>query len=715
MYSRVLAALTTAGVAAAALAQTPPARPALNYPKTATVEQVDDYHGIKVADPYRWLEDLDSPQTAAWVQAQNEVTFKFLGEISARNKIRERITRLWDFEKYGTPFKEGGRYFYSKNDGLQPQSVIYVTEALNAEPRVLIDPNKFSADGTVALAALSIRDDGKLAAYGVSTGGSDWVTFKVRNVDTGQDLPDEVKWTKFSGASWTKDGRGFYYSRFDEPAGNKLGDVTYYHKLYFHRLGTPQSEDQLIYHRPDQKEWEFAGSVTEDGHYLIIVVFHGTERKNRIYYQDLKAADGRTVELLNDFDAEYGFVGNDGPVFWFQTDLGAPRGRLIAIDTRQPERTNWKELIPQAAETLTGVSVVGNTFFASYLKDAHSVVRLFDLAGKPLRELELPGLGSAGGFGGKRTDTETFYNFTSFSVPNTIYRYDLTTGQSAVFRKPKVDFDPDRYETKQVFYKSKDGTRIPMFVTHKKGLRLDGNNPTLLYGYGGFNVSLTPYFSVSRLVWLELGGVYALANIRGGGEYGTEWHDAGKLHNKQNCFDDFIAAAEWLIANQYTSPKKLAILGGSNGGLLVGACLTQRPDLFGACLAAVGVLDMLRFTKFTIGWEWVSDYGSPDDPEGFKTLYRYSPLHNLKAGTCYPPTLVTTADHDDRVVPAHSFKFISALQAAQGCDNPVLIRIETKAGHGGGKPTQKIIEEATDQYAFLVRVLEVDAAALETP
>ncbi len=712
MYSRVFAVLATTGVAVLALAQTPPPRPALSYPKTATVEQVDDYHGVKVADPYRWLEDLDSPQTAAWVRAQNDVTFKFLGEIPAREKIRERITRLWDFEKYGTPFKEGGRYFYSKNDGLQPQSVIYVTEALNAEPRTLIDPNKFSADGTVALAALSISDDGKLAAYGVSTGGSDWVTFKVRNVDTGEDLPDEVKWTKFSGASWTKDGRGFYYSRFDEPAGNKLGDVTYYHKLYYHRLGTPQSEDQLVYHRPDQKEWEFAGSVTEDGQYLIIVVFHGTERKNRIYYQDLKAADGRTVELLNDFDAEYGFVGNDGPVFWFQTDLDAPRGRLMAIDTRRPERTNWKELIPQAAETLTGVSVVGDTFFASYLKDAHSVVRLFDLTGKPLRELELPGLGSAGGFGGKRTDTETFYNFTSFSVPNTIYRYDLTTGQSAVFRKPKVDFDPDRYETKQVFYNSKDGTRIPMFITHKKGLRLDGNNPTLLYGYGGFNVSLTPYFSVSRLVWLELGGVYALANIRGGGEYGTEWHDAGKLHNKQNCFDDFIAAAEWLIANKYASPKKLAILGGSNGGLLVGACLTQRPDLFGACLAAVGVLDMLRFTKFTIGWEWVSDYGSPDDPAGFQTLYKYSPLHNLKAGTCYPPTLVTTADHDDRVVPAHSFKFISALQAAQGCDNPVLIRIETKAGHGGGKPTQKIIEEATDQYAFLVRVLEVDATAL---
>ncbi len=687
----------------------------LEYPKTPTVDVVDDYHGMKVADPYRWLEELDSPQTAEWVQAQNELTFKYLAEIPARERIRQRLTRLWDFEKYGVPFREGGRYFYSRNDGLQPQFVVYVADSLEVEPRVLIDPNKFSADGTVALAGLSISDDGRLAAYGVSSGGSDWVTYKVRNVDTGEDLPDEVKWTKFSGASWTKDGRGFFYSRFDEPQGNKLGDVNYYQKLYYHRIGTPQSADELVYHRPDQKEWEFSGSVTEDGRYLIIAVFVGTERKNRIYYQDLTEPSRETVRLLDDFDAQYEFVGNDGPVFWFFTDLAAPRGRVIAIDTRRPQREHWEELIPEAPETLAGVSVVGDRFIARYLRDAHSVVRLFDFAGRPLGEVALPGLGSVGGFGGKRTDRETFYSFSSFSTPGTIYRYDLSTGQSTVFRRPKVDFDPDRYETRQVFYNSKDGTRIPMFITHRKGLKLDGNNPTFLYGYGGFNVSLTPYFSVARLAWMEMGGVYALANIRGGGEYGTEWHDAGRLHNKQNCFDDFIAAAEYLVNNQYTNPKKLAIAGESNGGLLVGACMTQRPDLFGACLPAVGVLDMLRFTKFTIGWEWVSDYGSPDDPEGFRTLYRYSPLHNIKPGVCYPATLVTTADHDDRVVPAHSFKFIAALQAAQGCDNPVLIRIETRAGHGGGKPTQKIIDEVTDQYAFLVRVLDMDISTLGQP
>lgn len=712
MYLRVSAALVSASFVALALAQSPAPRPVLTYPTTATVEQVDEYHGVKIADPYRWLEDLDSPATAAWVQAQNEITFKFLEEVPARDQIRERITRLWDFEKFGTPFKEGGRYFYSRNEGLQAQSVIYVVDRLDAEPRVLIDPNKFSEDGTIALAGLTISDDGRFAAYGLSSAGSDWIEYKVRNIDTAEDLPDLVKWIKFRGVSWTKDNAGFFYSRFDEPAGGKLEDVNYYQKLFYHRVGTPQSDDRLVYERPDQKEWGFSGDVTEDGRYLIITVSQGTERKNRVYYQDLQAADGQTIKLLDDFDAQYLFIDNEGPVFWFFTDLEAPRGRVIAIDTRHPERENWKELIPQAAETLLWASVVGEHFIASYLKDAHSQVRVFDLGGRPVREVELPGVGSAGGFGGKRGDPETFYSYTSFNTPATIYRYDVSTGQSTVFRKPKVDFDPDRYEVKQVFYTSKDGTRVPMFITHRKGLKLDGSNPTFLYGYGGFNAAMLPRFSVSRLVWMEMGGVYALANIRGGGEYGKEWHDAGRLKNKQNCFDDFIAAAEWLIAHNYTSPKKLAISGGSNGGLLVAACMLQRPDLFGACLPAVGVLDMLRFHKFTIGWAWVSDYGSPDDPEMFRVLHAYSPLHNIRPGTCYPPTLATTADHDDRVVPSHSFKFISALQAAQGCDNPVLIRIETKAGHGGGKPTQKIIEEVSDEYAFLVRVLEVDASAL---
>ena len=711
MKARTLASFTltlgTLAAVAVGYAQTAPRTAHLPYPKTKTVDQIDDYSGTKVADPYRWLEDLDSPETATWVAAENEVTFKFLEEIPARDKIKARMTHLWDYEKYGTPFKEGGRYFFSKNDGLQPQSVIYVTEALDAEPRVLIDPNKLSVDGTVALAGLDISDDGKLMAYGLSAAGSDWVEYHVRDIDAGQDLADDLKWIKFSGASWTKDNRGFYYSRYDEPKGNELETVNYYQKLFYHQLGTPQAADKLIYDRPDQKEWGFGGYVTEDGQYLIVSISQGTERKNRVYYQDLKAGDGKIVQLLDDFDALYSFVNNDGPVFWFQTDLDAPRGRVIAIDTRQPERQNWKELIAQAEETLQGVSVVGDMFIAEYLKDAHSLVRVFDLTGKLVRDVELPGLGSAGGFGGKRKDKETFYNYTSFSYPSTIFHYDIASGASRVFRKPKVDFDPDQFETRQVFYASKDGTRMPMFITHKKGLKLDGNNPTLLYGYGGFNVSMTPYFSVARLVWLEMGGVYALPNIRGGGEYGNEWHDAGRLLKKQNCFDDFIAAAEWLIANKYTGTPKLAISGGSNGGTLVGACMTQRPDLFGACLPAVGVMDMLRYNKFTIGWAWTSDYGSPEDPEYFKVLLAYSPLHNLKPGTCYPATLATTADHDDRVVPAHSFKFISALQAAQGCDNPVLIRIETRAGHGGGKPTQKIIEEISDEYAFLVRVLDM--------
>jgi len=711
MKARTLASFTltlgTLAAVAVGYAQTAPRTAHLPYPKTKTVDQIDDYSGTKVADPYRWLEDLDSPETATWVAAENEVTFKFLEEIPARDKIKARMTHLWDYEKYGTPFKEGGRYFFSKNDGLQPQSVMYVSEALDAEPRVLIDPNKLSVDGTVALAGLDISDDGKLMAYGLSAAGSDWVEYHVRDIDAGQDLADDLKWIKFSGASWTKDNRGFYYSRYDEPKGNELETVNYYQKLFYHQLGTPQAADKLIYDRPDQKEWGFGGYVTEDGQYLIVSISQGTERKNRVYYQDLKAGDGKIVQLLDDFDALYSFVNNDGPVFWFQTDLDAPRGRVIAIDTRQPERQNWKELIAQAEETLQGVSVVGDMFIAEYLKDAHSLVRVFDLTGKLVRDVELPGLGSAGGFGGKRKDKETFYNYTSFSYPSTIFHYDIASGASRVFRKPKVDFDPDQFETRQVFYASKDGTRMPMFITHKKGLKLDGNNPTLLYGYGGFNVSMTPYFSVARLVWLEMGGVYALPNIRGGGEYGNEWHDAGRLLKKQNCFDDFIAAAEWLIANKYTGTPKLAISGGSNGGTLVGACMTQRPDLFGACLPAVGVMDMLRYNKFTIGWAWTSDYGSPEDPEYFKVLLAYSPLHNLKPGTCYPATLATTADHDDRVVPAHSFKFISALQAAQGCDNPVLIRIETRAGHGGGKPTQKIIEEISDEYAFLVRVLDM--------
>ncbi|MGF1986943.1 MAG: prolyl oligopeptidase family serine peptidase [Nostoc sp. ZfuVER08] len=681
----------------------------LTYPSSHKSNQIDNYHGTVVTDPYRWLENPDSPETRAWIESQNQVTFGYLGEISAREKIKQRLTKLWDYEKYSIPFKEGEQYFYFKNDGLQNQSVLYTLKSLDAEPRVLLDPNKLSEDGTVALSGLSISEDGKLLAYGISTSGSDWQEWKVRDIETGEDLQDHLKWIKFSGASWTSDRQGFFYSRYDEPnQKTRLEDVNFYQKLYYHQLGKPQSEDVLIYHRPDQKEWGFSGGVTEDGRYLIISVWLGTDSKNLVFYKDLTNPNAEVIELINEFEADYSFIDNDGSVFYFRTDLNAPRGRLIAIDTNKPAPENWQEIIPQSAETLESVGILNNQLVADYLKDAHTQIKIFDLKGEFIREVELPGLGSAGGFGGKRYDTETFYNFTSFTIPGTIYRYDMVTGKSEIFRAPKVDFNPDDYETKQVFYHSKDGTKVPMFITHKKGIKLDGNNPTYLYAYGGFNASMTPGFSVSLLVWMEMGGVYAMPNLRGGGEYGEEWHQGGMKEKKQNVFDDFIAAAEWLIANKYTKTDKLAIAGGSNGGLLVGACMTQRPDLFGAALPAVGVMDMLRFHKFTIGWAWTAEYGSPDNPEEFPALYAYSPLHNLKPDTAYPATLITTADHDDRVVPAHSFKFAAALQANHTGDAPVLIRIETKAGHGAGKPTAKIIEEAADKWAFLVRTLDVE-------
>jgi prolyl oligopeptidase len=681
----------------------------LVYPESKKVEQVDDYHGVKIADPYRWLEDLDSADTHAWVEAQNNVTFAYLNDIPARAQIKQRLTKLWNYERYTLPQKRGSRYFYSKNNGLQNQSVLYTATALDAAPQVLLDPNTLSTDGTVALSGVTVSDDGRLLAYGVAQAGSDWQEWRVRDVETAKDLPDVVRWVKFSGASWTKDGKGFFYSRYDEPkAGTQMTGANYFHKLYYHRLGTPQTDDALVYERPDQKEWNINGQVTDDGRYLIISTTQGTDRRNRIFYKDLQAADAAVKPLLDRGDASYGVIDNDGTTFWVRTDLDAPRGRVVAVDVNKPEPSDWKVVIPQATETLEGANVVGDLLVASYLKDAHTQIKVYDLKGKLAREIKLPGIGTAGGFGGKRTDQETFYSFTSYTTPATIYRYDTKTGQSTVFRAPKVDFNPADYESKQVFYNSKDGTRVPMIITYKKGLKLDGQNPTLLYSYGGFNVALTPGFSVGNLVWMEMGGVYAVPNLRGGSEYGEDWHQGGMKLKKQNVFDDFIAAAEYLIANKYTSTPRLAIFGGSNGGLLVGAAMTQRPDLFGAALPAVGVMDMLRFQKFTIGWAWVSDYGSSDNAEEFKALYAYSPLHNIKPGTCYPPTLVTTADHDDRVVPSHSFKFAATMQAAQGCANPVLIRIETRAGHGAGKPTSKQIEEVADRWGFLVRALNMN-------
>jgi prolyl oligopeptidase len=694
----------------------------LSYPATKKVEQTDNYHGREVADPYRWLEDVDSEETKKWVEAQNKVTFDWLAQIPTREPLKRRLTELWNYERYGLPHKKGGRYFYTRNDGLQNQSAIYVidpptnggsaaavgTAHPTGQGRLLLDPNKLSGDGTVALSNWVASEDGELLAYGLAGAGSDWQEWHVLEVDSGKKLSDHLKWVKFSRVSWTPDGKGFYYSRYDEPPpGEQYTGTNYYQKLYFHRLGEPQEKDALVYKRDDEKEWGFNGDVTDDGKYLVISVWRGTDPKNQVFYRDLSQDDAPIVELLKGFDAEYEFIDNDGPVFWFMTDLDAPLKRVIAIDTREPARTNWKELIPESKDTLESTSAIGGHFVLSYLKDACSAVKVFSLTGEPVRDVALPDLGSVGGFAGRRDDHETFYTFTSYTVPGSIYRYDVTTGESRVFREPKVAFDPKQFETRQVFYTSKDGTKLPMMIVGKRGYKQDGSNPTILYAYGGFNISLSPSFNVANIAWLEMGGLYAVANLRGGGEYGREWHEAGMLDKKQNVFDDFIAAAEWLTKNNYTSSEKLAIRGGSNGGLLVGAAMTQRPELFAAAVPAVGVMDMLRYHKFTIGWAWVNEYGSSDDAKQFETLIKYSPLHNLKPATKYPATMVTTADHDDRVVPGHSFKFAAALQATQAADKPALIRIETRAGHGAGTPTTKLIESATDVLAFLSAALGV--------
>jgi prolyl oligopeptidase len=685
----------------------------IEYPATRRGDAVDDYHGAKVADPYRWLEDdvRQSSEVAAWVEAQNKVTFAHLEAIPQRERIQKRLTELWNYEKFSAPSKVGGKYFFFKNDGLQNQDVLYVQPSLEAEPRMLLDPNTWSKDGTIALAGLAVSEDARWLAYGVAQAGSDWKTWRVLEVDSGRQHDDELKWVKFSGASWTTDSRGFFYSRYDEPKeGDQFQGLNLNQKLFYHRVGTSQDDDVLVYERPDHPEWGFNTDVTEDGRYLVISAWKGTDDKYVVFYKDLDEPYGLPRQLIGDFKNEYIFIGNDATRFYFRTDVDAPRKRVIAFDVRQPQRQHWQEIIPQAEETLVSTHIVANMLVASYLKDARSQYKMFALDGRFVREVQFPTIGTASGFGGRRTDTETFYSFSSFATPPSIYRYDMITGQSTLLRRSGAEVDPEDYEVKQVFYNSKDGTRVPMFLSHKKGLKLDGTNPTLLYGYGGFNIPLTPSFSISRLAWMEMGGVLAVANLRGGGEYGEAWHRAGTKLDKQNVFDDFIAAAEWLIENRYTRSKKLAIQGGSNGGLLVGAAMTQRPELFGACLPAVGVMDMLRFHKFTAGRFWVDDYGSSDDPEQFKALYAYSPYHSLEPGTCYPPTLITTADTDDRVVPGHSFKFAAALQHAQSCDNPVLIRIETRAGHGAGKPTSKLIEEVADQWSFLVKHLDMKIA-----
>ena len=675
----------------------------LTYPAARASSQVDEYFGIKVADPFRWMEDLDAPEVTAWIERENALTRSVIDAVPQRAAMQSRLMELINFERYTPPRRRGTRYFYSHNTGLQNQNIIYWTEGLDGTPNVLLDPNTMSGDGTVAISGFSPSEDGTLAAYAIADAGSDWLRWHVRDVTTGKDLPDVVEWSKFSSASWLNDGSGFFYQGYDAPEGDALKSVNYFHKIFFHRLGTPQSEDRLIFDRPDDREFNLGAAVTDDGRYLLIYQSKGSSPKNELAVKDLANPDAALIVLSDAADAIYSPIDNNGTRFWIQTTLDAPNGRVVEIDLANPAREHWKTIIEESRNHLDNVSMIDDTLIASYLADAQNIIELHSPDGGHIGRLSLPAIGSVAGFGGKRTDTETFYLFTNFTTPSTIYRLDMKTRESVPYREPKLQFDPALYETKQVFYASKDGTRVPMFLSYKKGLAQDGSNPTLLYGYGGFSVSLQPEFSSANLLWMEMGGLYVQPSLRGGGEYGESWHQAGTKLKKQNVFDDFIAAAEWLIANNYTAPKKLAISGASNGGLLAAACELQRPDLFGAALPAVGVFDMLRFDKFTIGWAWKTDYGAPHENEAeFHALFRYSPLHNVTPGTGYPPTLITTADHDDRVFPAHSFKFAAALQAAQAGTNPILIRIETRAGHGAGMPLSKRVELIVDQYAFLL-------------
>jgi len=687
---------------------------ALAYPVARKADQTDDYFGTKVSDPYRWMEDVDSPELKTWIDAENELTQNYLAQIPVRETMQRRLTELLNFERYTAPSRRGTRYFYSHNSGLQNQNVLYWQEGLTGEPHVLLDPNTFSADGTVAISGISITDDGALAAYSIADAGSDWVKWHIRSVTTGDDLPDLIEWSKFSGAAWLKDNSGFFYARYDAPAPNAseaeaFKTANYFHKVYFHKLGTSQSEDKLIFHRPDDGELNIGAQVTDDGRYLVLHQSKGTSPNNELTLQDLQNPDAPLLRLIDSPDATYAPIDNEGTLFWLLTTLDAPNGKVIAIDLNRPAREHWKTIIPESTNKLSDISIVDNTFIVNYLADAQSKVELRHLDGSLIEQLALPAIGTAVGFGGRREDTETFYQFTNFTTPGTTYRLDMKTRRSTLYRQPKLLFDPALYETRQVFTTSKDGTRVPMFITHKKGLALDSTAPTLLYAYGGFNISLMPEFSPANVMWMEMGGIYAQASLRGGGEYGEAWHDAGTRVRKQNVFDDFIVLAEWLVANKYTSPAKLAISGGSNGGLLVAACELQRPDLYGAVVAQVGVMDMLRFDRFTIGWAWKEEYGSPsENPDEFAAIYKYSPLHNIRPAVGYPATLITTADHDDRVFPAHSFKYTAALQAGQTGPNPILIRVETRAGHGAGMPLSKRIEAIVDQFAFMAKELHMN-------
>ena len=685
-----------------------PQQKKLTYPKAEKVDTVDVYFGTEVADPYRWLENDTSAAMAAWVEAENKVTNEYLAQIPFRKQLLERLTNLANYEKIGAPFKKHGKYYFYKNDGLQNQSVLYVQDSLEGEPRVFLDPNKLSDDGTVALTGLSFSHDGKYAAYTISRSGSDWTEIYVLDTVTGQLLDDHIEWAKFTGAAWQ--GDGFYYSAYDAPVkGKEFSNVNENHKVYYHKIGTPQTEDKLIYQNPAYPKRFYYTGTSEDER-ILFVYESGAGRGNNLFIKDLKKANAPFIQLTTDFDYQYSPIEViDNNVYIF-TNYGAPKNRIMVADINNPKLENWKELIPEMESVLSSAEVIGGKLFLTYDKDASNHAYVYSQKGEHMHEIKLPSLGSVG-FSGTKDDKECFFVFTSFTTPGTIYKYDMDKNSYELYRAPKVEFNSDDFVTEQAFFPSKDGIMIPMFLTYKKDLERNGNNPVFLYGYGGFGISLNPGFTTSRIPFLENGGIYAQVNLRGGSEYGEEWHIAGTKMQKQNVFNDFISAAEYLINNKYTNPDKIAIVGGSNGGLLVGACMTQRPDLFKVAIPQVGVMDMLRYHKFTIGWNWASDYGtSEDSQEMFEYLKGYSPLHNLKPGTKYPATMVTTADHDDRVVPAHSFKFAATLQECNDGTNPTIIRIDSKAGHGAGKPMAKVLEEQADIYGFIMYNLKMKPA-----
>jgi prolyl oligopeptidase len=706
-------ALALAAISLATVIYTPrlSAQAPLHYPIARKGDQVDSYFGTAVADPYRWLEDTDSPETRQWIAAENALTFDYLNAIPERPSIKERLTRIWDYPKYNVPEKRGKEYFFTENSGLQNQAVLYVQKGLTGARRVVLDPNTLSTDGTVALGPWSATENGKYLAYAVASAGSDWEEIRIRDLDKGTDLRDTLKWVKFSDIAWTKDNKGFFYSRYAEPnEKDALLAKNEGQRLYYHRVGDAQAKDQLVLERPDHPRWNINATVSDDGEYAIIYIVDGTNPNNRIFFIDMgnpgkPKIDNPLVTLIDDADSQNRFIDNAGDIFFLQTNQDAPLGRVVAVDINKPARKYWRTVIAEGADKLEDVELIGGHFVAHLLKDAHSVLQLYGLRGAPAGNIRLPGIGTIAAISGKPNESEMFYSYVSYLQPASIYRYDIEKRAQRPFRVANSPVDTAAYETTQIFAKSKDGTRVPVFVTAKRGITLDGAHPTILYAYGGFDINQTPAFSPSMIEWVSMGGIYAVAVLRGGGEYGRAWHEAGMLSKKQNVFDDFIASAEYLISQKYTSSKKLALRGGSNGGLLVGAVVDQRPDLAAVALPAVGVMDMLRYQKFTIGDAWAPEYGTSADSSQFRTLFAYSPLHNIRPGVSYPATFITTADHDDRVVPGHSFKFAATMQAAQAGAAPVLIRIDTKAGHGGGKPTSKQIDVATDELAFTAKNL----------